>query len=58
VEEAFKELDPDLETFDERVEYTKEVKASRKARGKGPPKKKRTAAESRKFGKRKPVGST
>lgn len=27
MEEAFKELDPDLETFDERVEYTKEVKA-------------------------------
>ncbi|KFY92233.1 hypothetical protein V500_04241 [Pseudogymnoascus sp. VKM F-4518 (FW-2643)] len=45
---------PELETWNEKEEDRLESVAITKARGKGPPKKKRTAAESKKFkGKKK-----
>jgi len=44
---------PDLETWDEDEEERKEHLQIVKARGKGAPKKKRTAAESKSFKKKK-----
>ncbi|KAI9704701.1 MAG: mitochondral 37S ribosomal protein S27 [Bogoriella megaspora] len=44
---------PEYEVWDEKEEERLEHVAALKAKGKGPPKKKRTAEESKKFGKKK-----
>ncbi|KAI9852056.1 MAG: mitochondral 37S ribosomal protein S27 [Thelocarpon superellum] len=49
---------PDRITWDDAEEERLENVEIAKSRGKGAPKKKRTAAESRKFGKKKPAPST
>lgn len=49
----FKTWFPGMETYNEKEADREDHLAIQKARGKGPPKKKRTREESKKFGKKK-----